>query len=54
LIAIPIGKEAAAFKVVGVSTTGGVGVGAAPGSFLQEVVANNPKRTITESEDFMS
>ena len=55
-MAIPIGKEAAAFNVVGVSTGGDGGVGGEEltGSFLQETNANKVNRPRAGSADFIS
>jgi hypothetical protein len=56
-MAIPIGKEAAAFKVVGVSTGGAGGVGGAgvtAGSFEQEYTPNKVQMMIRELADFIS
>jgi hypothetical protein len=56
-MAIPIGKDAAVFKVVGVSTggAGGVGgVGGAAGSFEQENIPNKIQMIKRERADFIS
>ena len=56
-MAIPMGKEAAAFKMVGVSTgVGGGGAGGVvpTGSFLHEAMANNAIRVVAVITDFIS
>ena len=55
-MAKPIGKDAAAFNVVGVSTGGGGGGGVEEltGSFLHEAMANKVKRQRAGSADFIS